>query len=208
MIHFLPVRLQRGDVFDRSTRCGHLLDGSNGIAEQDDVLRTPRGPAQVIFRRRDHLSRTTSSQDLLDFSIRKEADPLVVRRPEWIGRTIGSRDRPRLRVVHRPQPQHRPVVSLDCDEHQCTSVGRERELSRRNRRVRCGRKVGARGRQHREARDFFSRPGRPWPQRQHHRGEHGRCGACPRQPVRSSGRRRLTRNVVARPFKSSFQVGG
>ena len=32
------------------------------------------------------------------------------------------------------------------DENQRTSVGRERELSRRNRRVRCGRKVGARGR--------------------------------------------------------------
>jgi hypothetical protein len=64
------------------------------------------------------LRRTTSGKDPFDLSVRKKPDPSAVRRPEWVGRTIGSRDWPRLHVVYGSQPQSRLVASLGCDERQ------------------------------------------------------------------------------------------
>src|SRR5262252_8636054 len=78
------ARTIRVDAPERSARIG--------LVQNDIIFR----PASAACRPHigQSLSRTSGKGHFLEFAVREESEILTVRRPEWIARTLGTRQDP------------------------------------------------------------------------------------------------------------------
>jgi hypothetical protein len=75
-----------------------------------------------------HLWRTTSDVDAVQFAGSKKADRAAIARPKGELRALGSQQRLRFHKIEPPQPQS--LGSLTSDKHEGAAVGRQRKMER------------------------------------------------------------------------------
>ena len=94
--------------------------------EYDDIVISPRGPAEQPRRRRTNDERRASLDGhFLQFAVRVEAHPLPVGREEWMGGPLGAVERAHFEAVETSQVESaRSVVVADVDE--MFSIARDR----------------------------------------------------------------------------------
>src|SRR5437879_10369763 len=106
-----------------ATRRGHLEERSTGIGSEQDGSVTIPGASPSGAGVGDHLRRATHDVDAFQFAIREQSYRRAVGRPEWIRRSVRSRQWMCGERIQWPNPELR-FVFIRCREHQPPAIRR------------------------------------------------------------------------------------